>query len=365
VTASSVTAPRIPSIGLTPEQLEARKRGIGGSDASAVIGCNPYRTAGEVYELKLGLREPDLPNAAMKRGVYLEPIARRLYRELTGRRIGRLPQVEHPSYPFMLCNVDGSIHANRRRNGHEGAGVLELKCPGVWSFAKIKREGLPLNYIAQMQHNLSVTGFSWGSFALFNADLWELIHFDVVADLELQHALIIKEQQFWLQHVMKQIPPPTAQDTTPELMAQLAKAHEDAGAGELIVRNDSEWAEAAAQFFEAEEIAETGENLKETAKDKLKKLMGQKGAVEGAGLRCYWNDQKGKRSFERKALEKSAPLDRIAVAAKINARIMADDTKVAILGDLVECAVDFTKFEKVGNPFDVFRTYRVKAGVGD
>src|SRR5919106_197694 len=135
---------RTRSVGLNPAQLEARKKGIGGSDAAAVLGLDSYKTPLDIYELKLGLRQPEPPNAAMTRGVFLEPIARRLYRELTGRRVKRLHQVEHPSYPFMLCNVDGLILANRKRTGHEGAGVLELKCPGIWAFAKAEREGLPL-----------------------------------------------------------------------------------------------------------------------------------------------------------------------------------------------------------------------------
>jgi len=354
--ATSVTS------GLTKEQIEARKLGIGGSDAASVLGCNPYRSARELYELKLGLREPDPPNAQMKRGIYLEAVARRLYTELTGRKTQRLAQVVHRSYPFMLCNVDGRILKSRPRLG---PGVLELKCPAIWTFAKVKREGLPLHYIVQMQHNLAVTGYQWGSFALFNADAWELIHFDVERDLDLIDALYVKEEQFWHQHVEKRIPPPETPNTTPELVAQLAKAEQAAGGGELIVRSDVEWCEAARMYLEAKELGETSENLLASAKEKLQGLMGQKGAVEGGGLRVYWSEQDGRVTFDRKALEGSAPLDRLAVAAAINQRVMSDDTKVAILSDLVHCGVNLKTFEKQGKAFEVFKAYQVKVGVGD
>ena len=353
------------SIGLTPEQVAARRQGIGGSDAGAILGVDSYRTALDIYEVKVGIREPEPPNAAMKRGTFLEPIARKLYTELTGRRVRRMSQRTHAGYPFMLCNVDGMILAladRQRGDERAGPGVLELKCPSVWAFAKIKREGLPLAYIAQMQHNLVVTGFGWGSFALFNADLWELIHFDVVADADLQHALILKEKAFWLEHVDPRIPPVVPPVPAPELAGQLK---ESTGAGELVLRNDPEWAAAAAQFTEAEEIAETGAHLKHVAQEKLQKLMGQHGVVEGAGIRCYWTEQNGRKSFDRKALEHSAPLDRISVATKINERVMHDASKAGLLADLASCAVDFSQFETVGKPFDVFRLYHVKAGAGD
>ncbi len=351
------------TVGLSPEQVAARRAGIGGSDAAAVLGVDPYKTALTIYQAKVGEREADPPNAAMKRGTYLEPLARKLYRELTGRRVKRLAQVTHPSYPFMLCNVDGLIVANRKRNGQDGPGVLELKCPGVWAFAKVKREGLPMHWLVQMQHNLQVTGFGWGSFALFNADLWEMIHFDVMADLELAHALVIKEQQFWLQHVGPRVPPPEPEPNA-DLVEQLAKA-QGATTGELILRNDAEWGEAARMYSEAKEIAETGENLLSSAKEKLKALMAQKGAVEGAGLRCYWSERDGKTSFDRKALEATKPLDAIAVATGINDLLMNDDLKTKIIAGLEGCRVDFKRFEKVGKPFEDFRCYIVKAGIGD
>ena len=41
--------------------LDYRRKGIGGSDAAAVIGISPYKTARDVYFEKIG-REPDNKN---------------------------------------------------------------------------------------------------------------------------------------------------------------------------------------------------------------------------------------------------------------------------------------------------------------
>ena len=52
--------------------LRYRKRGIGGSDAGAVCGLNPYRTAIQVYYDKTSDSIEDIDNEAMRQGRELE-----------------------------------------------------------------------------------------------------------------------------------------------------------------------------------------------------------------------------------------------------------------------------------------------------
>lgn len=352
-------ATRVTSIGLTAEQVEARKLGIGGSDAAAVLGVDPYRTALDIYEIKLGLKQPDPPNAAMKRGTHLEGIARSLYRELTGRKIRQIKQRTHPTYPFMRCLVDGEVVGDDR-----GRGVFEAKCPGLHVFSKIEREGLPLHWITQMCHNIEVTGCTWGSFAIFSAELWRLIHFDVERDGDLARALVQAERIFWEQHVVAKVPPTVTDNTAPELLSQLAKAQQDAGTGELVVRSDTEWVEAAGAYIEAKQILESGEHLVEVTKAKLQGLMGGFGATEGGGLRCYFTQQPGRSSFDKKALAAAKPLDREKVLAVI-AEYPDGLRALELVGRLEGAGLDLSVFEKVGKPFERFAAYQVRAGVGD
>lgn len=64
--------------GLTREEwLDWRRRGIGGSDVSAIIGLSPFRTARDIYYDKLGIAavEEDEGNwVAMEMGHLLEDI---------------------------------------------------------------------------------------------------------------------------------------------------------------------------------------------------------------------------------------------------------------------------------------------------
>ena len=43
----------------SPEWLAFRKTGLGGSDAAAILGLSPFKTNVEVWEEKVGLREPE------------------------------------------------------------------------------------------------------------------------------------------------------------------------------------------------------------------------------------------------------------------------------------------------------------------
>lgn len=50
------------------EWLDYRKKGIGGSDAGAICGLNPYRTAIQVYLDKTSDGTEDIDNEAMRQG---------------------------------------------------------------------------------------------------------------------------------------------------------------------------------------------------------------------------------------------------------------------------------------------------------
>jgi len=316
-------------LGLSPAEVEQRRLSIGGSDAGAVLGVDPFMSPQKLYRIKVGEQQPDPPNAQIKRGTVLEPIARRLYRELTKRQVGRSTRQTHSDHPWMTCHADGLLVDPARK----APGVLEIKCPSLWAFGKVKRQGLPAGYIAQMQHNLAVTNCAWGAFAIFNADLWELIHFDVERDDTFIEKLIETERDFWYHNVAAHVPPAEA-PIEPTVAQQLEKMAA-AAPGELIVRNDPDWADAARQWCEAEELLDTAAHLQDEAQATLKKLMGGHSAVEGAGLRVYWRQQAGRRTLDKGALAGAHP------------------------------EIDLTKYEKQGKPFDVFLPFRVRAGVGD
>ena len=92
------------------EWLKYRKRGIGGSDAGAVCGLNPYRTAMQVYQDKITEDTEDLDNEAMRQGREFEDYVARRFMEATGKKVRRANAMFYDEkHPFMLADVDRMV----------------------------------------------------------------------------------------------------------------------------------------------------------------------------------------------------------------------------------------------------------------
>lgn len=339
---------------------EARKKGIGGSDAAAIIGKSPYATALDIYREKVGEAAPKETTPQMLRGKYLEETAVAIYCDLTGRRVRRQPQKVHKDFPFILGNIDRQVLAELGTDTGvtKGTGLVEVKCPGMRTFLRYDREGLPAHIIIQGQHYLGVTGYAWMDFIIFNADLWKLRHFTVERDDAFIEGLFEAERRFWTEHVEKRVPPP-ALGMLHQALPEIELPEVD---GEIVTREDPEFAAAAEMLQQAQRLVDDADLVKEQAIQRLKELVGGYGVFEGAGLRAYWKPQAGRKTFDRKALEGTRPLDRMKVLnalADYQDSVDADFLK-SLSDALGACDVDFAAFDKVGKSFDTFRPYFLK-----
>ena len=94
---------------LTAEQKQARKQYIGSSDVAAILGCDPYRSASDVYLDKTGQCEDFEGNKATDRGVRLEPVLLDWCESQIGQEILRDQMVPHAN--GILCtNFDGLVN---------------------------------------------------------------------------------------------------------------------------------------------------------------------------------------------------------------------------------------------------------------
>lgn len=91
------------------EWLKWRKRGIGGSDVSCLIGINKWKS-----EIELWLDKTNQTNEISEEteiqmwGHIMEPVLRNHFTEVTGKTVIELKaMLQHPEYPFMLADVDG------------------------------------------------------------------------------------------------------------------------------------------------------------------------------------------------------------------------------------------------------------------
>src|SRR3972149_5437345 len=113
---------------LTKTQLEARKGKIGGSDAAAICGKDPRRTA---YAVALQLRgeiEPaDLDQLDhIEFGNEMEGVLARFYERKNGVKLIVPSTITHPEHSFLIANMDRRIDGNPKRG-------IECKNTGLYA----------------------------------------------------------------------------------------------------------------------------------------------------------------------------------------------------------------------------------------
>ena len=150
--------------------LEGRKNHIGGSEASACVGMNPYKDNVTLWEEKMGLVIPE--DISDKDYVRYGTAAEYHLRELFAMDFPeyRVSYDENnmflnSDYPWMHASLDGELVDNQGRHG-----ILEIKTTNILqSMQKEKwNDRIPDNYYCQVLHYLAVTGYE---FAVLKAQL--------------------------------------------------------------------------------------------------------------------------------------------------------------------------------------------------
>lgn len=134
------------------EWLEWRHKGVGASDAPTIMRNNPWKSIEALLLEKRGLPKSSKPTEAMKRGIELEPEARKYYVRSTARKV-QPACLQSTRYEWLRASVDG-ITAN-------GDWAVEIKCGkstyrDTLKYAEFKK--IPPYYYDQVQHILAVTG---------------------------------------------------------------------------------------------------------------------------------------------------------------------------------------------------------------
>lgn len=189
------------------EWLSGRLNGIGGSDASAVVGMNPYKTNIELFEEKTGRRVPE--DISEKPYVIYGKKAEEYIRELFRLDYPEY-QVEHHefrilqslSHPFMQASLDGELTDQEGRRG-----ILEIKTTNILQSMQYEKwkDRIPDNYYIQVLHYLLVTGYEfvvlrahlvseWGQDKRTTVKHYFIEREEVREDLDM---LLEEEKKFW------------------------------------------------------------------------------------------------------------------------------------------------------------------------
>ena len=175
----------------TAEWLEWRQKGIGASDAPAIMGENPWKSAACVMSEKLGTARIFAGNAAMARGTALEPEARTRYELFSKIRV-EPACLQSTRHAWQRASVDG-LALN-------GSAVVEIKCGESVHKKTAATRQVPDYYMGQLQHILAVTGLPYIDFFCY-LPLRPEVHLRIKRNDAYIARLISAEQSFWRQLV--------------------------------------------------------------------------------------------------------------------------------------------------------------------
>lgn len=185
---------------------EWRGKGLGASDAPAVMGDSPWTTPFELWLDKTGLLDKPFANAfavsAMKRGQDLEPVARKLFEDKVKSQFPAM-SAEHEEHQFLRASFDGY-------NGELNA-ICEIKCPNKDDHAGAIQGRSPKKYYAQIQQQLLISGCKVCYYVSYDGKE-SLAVVEVIPNKEYQARLLENLIDFWKRVITLTPPDVTAKD---------------------------------------------------------------------------------------------------------------------------------------------------------
>lgn len=166
------------------EWLANRTKGVGGSEISAVIGCNPYMDNVTLWKIKTGQFQPEdiSDKPFVKYGNDAEHHLRELFKlDFPEYSVGyeKNNSFFNPKYPWARASLDGWLTDENNRKG-----ILEIKTTEILqSMQKEKwNKQIPQNYYCQVLFYMAVLE---ADFAILKAQLKTV--FDGVPYLQTKH----------------------------------------------------------------------------------------------------------------------------------------------------------------------------------
>lgn len=171
----------------SPEWLQMRRGGIGGSQIGAILGVNKWESAYTAWAKAAGLIDDTLePSLAMRAGTYLEPFIRDEFVAANpGVKVETTGTWAMSDAPHFRANPDGFIEYP---NGE--LAILEIKYSRLPFY-----DGLPLSYQMQVLWYCFVTGVRRGVVAAFAGGDYK--EFVVEYDEFLVSSMVAKVSAWW------------------------------------------------------------------------------------------------------------------------------------------------------------------------
>jgi len=301
--------------------LAQRRRGIGGSDAAAILGLSPWETSFSIWLEKTGGAqtkkqvEPDrvvvvrrfsgagvaaVPASnrtePMWWGLALEDIVAKRYTEKTGLKVWKPEKLmQHPEHDCLIATPDFLVIGEERG--------LEIKTANAWADTGWGPEGtdeIPRHYLVQCLHYMAVTGFPvWDIAVLIGGSDFRI--YTVRRDAVFEEILISRLTEWWQTYIVQGAQPPI--DGSDGASAYL-KAFHPADTAPRIPATDAAQILGKELLSLKEQISEL-EGREGSIVNQLKSLIGDAEGMDGDGWLVTWKAAKPKQAVEWERLSQA------------------------------------------------------------
>lgn len=287
----------------TPEEVNAqwlaeRRKGIGGSDAPAVLGLSKYSTPLTVWMEKTGRVEPE--DISDKPPVYwgrvLEDVVAaefaKRHPELKVRRVNAL--LRSKEHPHIQASLDRMVTDEDGRKGVLEIKTCDARLKGDWE------TGVPDYYLPQPIHYLAVTGFDFYWVAvLCGGNHYKDFRYD--RDQEDIDYLVQREGEFWRMVKDDVMPEPTAAGADSQALMEAYPSPEE----EMVEALDEDFPEIKRLHTLKQARDETDAQIREI-QNALKKRIGDHKGIQTPTFKVSWVRSETTR-FDQKAFREANP----------------------------------------------------------
>lgn len=261
------------------EWREERRKGIGGSDVAAIMGLSAYRTPYQVWlDKTIGSTDDVSDKPAVMWGNILEHIIGEHYAEQhpdrTVRRVnGMLRSIERP---WAQASLDYEV-----RDPELGWGILEIKTAG-WRREDDWSDGVPIYYVTQVAHYLSVSGRPFADVAVLIAGQ-DYREYRVMRDEEDIETVNRAVDEFWRDHVESGVAP----DVDAPDNRYVFEAHPEPG-DEYVEVSDAQTADLLSRWINAKSDLDYAKERVDELGAKLKGVIGDSKGLESKVGKLTW-----------------------------------------------------------------------------
>lgn len=199
-----------------------RTKYIGGSDIGAILGLSKYKTPLEVWMEKTGKETKAANSLPLRFGSFAEEFVAREYASATASLLLHdESMLIHPELSFMSAHIDRFVLGDGKNL--PPTKILECKTANPFAqqeWGEAGSDQVPMGYLAQCIWYMAITNIERTDLAvLFGNNDFRIYHIE--RDRQLETLVLEKANNFWINHVLSDIPP--SMQTTTDYQALFSK----------------------------------------------------------------------------------------------------------------------------------------------